>query len=144
MVESTVQQRPRPMDVTTPFTPLGIAPADRVVAPPRFSRRDEFVEPEAVVGTLSARVIRKHRRVEARPTRLHDLRTQTPALMPEKPVVIERARPRLRTQEPPLEVGPRDRAGQLGSAVNVAQITDAVISQLDRRLIAARERRGKI
>ena len=65
--------------------------------------------------------------------------------MPEKPVVIERAQPRVRArQEPALEAAPRERAWQRESVVDVAQITDAVISQLDRRLIAARERRGKI
>lgn len=146
MVGQTVPQRLHPMYRTRPSALFALTPANRVIAPPRFLRRDEVVESGAVVDAWSTLVLRKHRRVEElSPTHLHNLRAQTPVLMPEKPVVIERAQPRVRArQEPALEAAPRERAWQRESVVDVAQITDAVISQLDRRLIAARERRGKI
>jgi len=145
-------QRARSMTGDAPSSgPLVLSLANRVIGRPRLSRREEGSESETSVSVsgVSTRVMRKHRRVEERPFMRHPelAAKSTAAWVRDDPVVIKTQQPRLRTQgghESNSALEPRAVASQPQSAVNVAQITDAVIQQLDRRLIAARERKGRI
>jgi hypothetical protein len=99
--------------------------------------------------TLPERVLRKHRRIETRPLlRSRESTSQiVPALMPETSSVIHRApthRPAQQRFDTPTEPASREHSVRQAPNINVAQITDAVLQQLDRRLIAARERMGRI
>jgi hypothetical protein len=139
------------------------------IAPPRISRlvpgnigsvlprphrpiaqsRSEQDKWESVSESLPERVVRKHRRIEARvflqPRGLAPQIFAAPT--PEEPAVSHttlarrRAQPRL---EEPTESPRRPHSAPQASNINVAQITDAVLQQLDRRLIGARERMGRI
>ncbi|HKV78335.1 MAG TPA: hypothetical protein VJP02_09360 [Candidatus Sulfotelmatobacter sp.] len=99
--------------------------------------------------SIARRLPRQYRRVEdcSFARGLNSSEKSTPSLVSGPSVVVDRPRPRVQ----------RDSAGGLGSAgerkdpiaqpqlnTNVTQITDAVLKQLDRRLVAARERMGRI
>jgi hypothetical protein len=104
---------------------------------------------DLAVGSVPERIIRKHRRVEERAlARPGDpLATMVAANLPADTVISRPQHARLRQPQEsrtPIENGPRDRTSSPVSNVNVAQITEAVLQQLDRRLIAARERMGRI
>jgi len=97
--------------------------------------------------SLPERVIRKLRRLEERP--LHHARqaaVKRPAAPAQEgaPGVQRSRRGSYAEVEPSFEAHTPSRAAQQPTAVNVAQITDAVLQQLDRRLVAARERVGRI
>jgi hypothetical protein len=129
-----------------PSSPLTLSLANRIPRQQRSARRDEGVE-AVTVNDVSTRVMRKHRRVEERPfMRVRDLPGRVaPAPVAENPVVIERPRPRLAAKhKSSSELEARNGVLQADRAVNVAQVTDEVLRQLDRRLVAARERRGRI
>lgn len=103
----------------------------------------------AAVNGIPNRLAKKYSRFDQRPvTDVQRLPAKSPAAAPaEAPIMIDRSQPRLRPEvgkQDISEVGRRTPAVQLESAPNVAQITDAVLKQLDRRLIAARERMGRI
>jgi hypothetical protein len=110
-------------------------------------RWSESVEPDQGAISLPQRLMRKHRRVEERPfLRPRDLKPMiAPPPTPEEPAVVHRTRRQVRQGfDAQPEAAPRQRALPPAPGVNVAQITDAVMQQLDRRLIAARERMGRI
>ena len=109
------------------------------------SRPDES-DPSA--AALSERVMRRHRRVEARPfVQARGAAPQiSPAPAPEPPVVVHRTlarRPAQRFDES-IQSDPRQQSAPQAPNIHIGQITDAVLQQLDRRLIAARERMGRI
>jgi hypothetical protein len=103
---------------------------------------------DASAATLPEIVMHKHRRVEARPV------VQPPGVAPrtasapapEPPAVIHRTLTRRPAQgfEELMESDPRRHSARQEPNINLAQITDAVLQQLDRRLIAARERVGRM
>ncbi len=118
-----------------------------------FARRTlrslQVQESEPDLTNIPAQVQRRHRRIEQRPfLRPGDSADSLPSLRTAEPrVVIEKPRPRIlaRTQnEPSPEPKPISRASQPGPPINIGQITDAVLQRLDRRLVAARERMGRI
>jgi hypothetical protein len=120
--------------------------------PPLFARRTlrslQAQESETDPTNIPAQVQRRHRRIEQRPfLRPGDSTDPLPALRTAgPPVVIEKPHPRIpaRTQnEPSPDPKPISRASQPGPPLNIGQITDAVLQQLDRRLVAARERVGR-
>lgn len=105
--------------------------------------------PESVSESLPERVARKHRRIEARP--FMQPRGLAPQIFaaptPEEPAVSHTTLARRRTQQrfaEPVESPTRPHSAPQAPNINVAQITDAVLQQLDRRLIGARERMGRI
>jgi hypothetical protein len=140
-------QRTRPLHGDAiPSRALLLSLANRILVRRRPVRQEEVTE-EVRVNDVSTRVMRKHRRVEERPfMRVRDLTGRlAPAPAAENPVVIERPRPRLAAKhKPSSELEPRNGVSQADRAVNMAQVTDEVLRQLDRRLVAARERRGRI
>jgi hypothetical protein len=102
---------------------------------------------DAVVG----RIVQRHRRVEepALPWSLTSAeKKRTPGLALVEPLLAaEKLGPRVRRQSDgrfASAVTRIDPTAQAESAVNVERITDAVLMQLDRRLVAARERMGRI
>ena len=105
--------------------------------------------PDSAVLDMPARMTRKHRRVEQRLyPRIDDLATTT-ELRPTAANTITLRKPHshqpVAEYEAPLAKLERMAASpQAEREVNVARITDEVLKQLDRRLIAARERRGRI
>lgn len=116
------------------------------VAERRTGRRSRVVT-EDEAPTLPERVIRRLRRVEERP--LHPARQAAvrmpAATTPEEAPAARRQRRDVSPQgEPSFETHTAGRHAQQPAAVNVGQITDAVLQQLDRRLLAARERMGRI
>jgi len=124
-------------------SPMSLAlPPVRRKSPQASSQSDEDDSPAA---TLRERVLRKHRRIETRPfmtARLGTSQSRSAAIS-EIPTLIHRtpAQPRI---NPLSESTPRQHSAPQAPNINVAQITDAVLQQLDRRLIAARERMGRI
>jgi len=103
----------------------------------------------AAVNGLPDRVVKKHRRLEQRP--VTDVQTppaKVPGVPPgEAPTMVDKSLPRLRREAAKQSVsegGRRTPVVQPEPVPNVAQITDAVLKQLDHRLIAARERMGRI
>jgi hypothetical protein len=129
--------------VSSPETSLASMPSGRATIQP--TRQPSQSDSAA---TLPDRVLRNHRRVEARPfLRARDAAPQIlPSAVPEEPAVIHRtpARRRVRQFDSPTEPAPRQHIAPQAPHIDVAQITDAVLQQLDRRLIAARERMGRI
>ena len=105
-------------------------------------------ESDSAATALPERVLRRHRRIEARPFLQPRGLVPQVAVAPtlEEPAAIHRAPSRRRAQQvdPPAEAEQRPRSAAQAPNINVAQITDAVLQQLDRRLIAARERMGRI
>ena len=106
-------------------------------------------KPESVSESLPERVVRKHRRIEARPfLQPRGLAPQiVPASTPEELAVSHTTLARRLAQqrlEEPIESPTRPHSAPQAPNINVAQITDAVLQQLDRRLIGARERMGRI
>jgi hypothetical protein len=96
--------------------------------------------------SLPYRITLQHRRVEEDPLArgLKSEGKKTPSLLPDLPLAVENPQLRVRRKSAGDTVSPgerRDHAGQ--PEVNVTQIADAVLQQLDRRLIAARERMGR-
>lgn len=119
--------------------PLQLVGADRI---PRLPLNE-------TAESIARRLPRQYRRVEdfSFARGLNSREKSTPSLLSGPSVVVDRTRPRVQ----------QDSAGGIGSAgerrdpiaqpqlnTNVAQITDAVLKQLDRRLVAARERMGRI
>ena len=108
------------------------------------------IEDGSVATDMPSRVARKHRRIEhhawprpedsvlpseawpvvANPRRVHESRWRQPAVDAEIPTRLPQMKTAAHTQAEPV--------------INVARITDEVIKQIDRRFIAARERRGRI
>ena len=135
IVRSTHQQ-------TTSSWFLRLAPAYR-----DFALRNEPIS--AIAGPVSRtsdRIVRQHRRVEERSLALDSANKKTmPNEFFETPVFAERSRPAGKLSGNVAgHAETRNVGAQVGAAVNVAQITDAVLKQIDRRLVAARERMGKI
>ena len=135
IVRSTHQQ-------TTSSWFLRLAPAYR-----DFALRNEPIS--AIAGPVSRtsdRIVRQHRRVEERSLVLDSGNKRTmPNQVFETPVFAERSRPAGKLSGNAAgHAETRNVGAQVGAAVNVAQITDAVLKQIDRRLVAARERMGKI
>lgn len=98
---------------------------------------------------ILAPVERKHRRLEQRPFLKPRDAADEPRLVaaPEDLTVVAKSRPRVpaaATSESSFSAKPRVSTARPEFPVNIGQITDAVLQQLDRRLVAARERMGKI
>ncbi len=111
---------------------------------------DCVIEDGSVATDMPSRVARKHRRIEhyawprpedsvlpseawsvtANPRRAHEPQWRQPAVEAE-----------ISTCLPPMKTATHTQAEPV---INVARITDEVIKQIDRRFLAARERRGKI
>lgn len=114
---------------------------------PRPSQAVDFTPPMRDIPT---QVQRRHRRLEQRPfLSVRDAASPpSPVEIAEHPDVVRKLRPRAPAcvidEERPVQAKSRGRTAQPDSPVNVAQITDAVLQQLDRRLIAARERMGRM
>jgi hypothetical protein len=112
----------------------------------RTSGRPHFVT-EDEAPSLPERVIRKLRRLEERPfhhARQAAVRMLAAPTPEESPAVHRHWRDFSPQAEPSFEARTAGRAVKQPAAVNVAQITDAVLQQLDRRLVSARERMGRI
>jgi hypothetical protein len=97
--------------------------------------------------SLPHRIMLQRRRVEedsvARALKSEGKKTQS--LLSELPVTVENPQLRVRRKAAGDSVSPAERRDYDGRPeVNVTQIADAVLQQLDRRLIAARERMGRI
>lgn len=108
------------------------------------------IEDGSVATDMPARMVRKHRRLEhqawphpedsvvpsqawpvaANARKIHETQWRQPAIDDEVPTRSPQMRTVTHAQADPV--------------INVARITDEVIKQIDRRFIAARERRGKI
>jgi hypothetical protein len=112
----------------------------------RFARY-EAAEGEPSTRDVVSRIAKRHRRVEERLALDRQGHAQGATRIPEAEMTLVDNSPRV-TQQPtrqpmtPIESGTRLCRPQ--PVVDVAQITDEVVKQLDRRLIAARERRGRI
>jgi hypothetical protein len=122
--------------------PVKFVPAER--RSPLWS--NELLHLYATSSTPS-RVVQQHRRVEDRTIALDSSSSKkiAPTRFFEAPVLIERPRSRTSGDSDLMPgVDRREPVTQPGPAVNVTQITDAVLKQLDRRLVAARERMGRI
>jgi hypothetical protein len=126
-------------------TPLVLSPRHRGAA----HGTNDFEESDSTAAIRPEGVLRRHRRVETRPFAfpreaaphiLPTLSTDVPATVHLSPARRSAAQ-RFDGQE---EAGTRRSASPQAPQVNLTQITDAVLQQLDRRLIAARERMGRI
>jgi hypothetical protein len=99
-------------------------------------------------AALSPRVLRKYRRIESRPfVASHGKALEiVAATAEEQPATIHRElrRNRVRQIDFQTEAPLRPQAVPQPPVINVTQIADAVLQQLDRRFIAARERMGRI
>jgi hypothetical protein len=120
-------------------------PLQRVLLDNSFGspRREAFGLRDA--ESLPYRVARQHRRVEegSFARALNGPAKRTPSPLSELPSVMENPQPRVgRRAVPGSPTERRDPASQ--PDMNVTQIADAVLKQLDRRLVAARERMGRI
>lgn len=101
------------------------------------------------VGDIPAQVQKRHRRLEKRlflrpPEATDQFRSTS---ISEHPVVVEKSKPRNSApadHTTQFERKPRSRISTPEPPVNIGQITDAVLKQLDRRLVAARERMGRV
>ncbi len=130
-----------------PPASLLIPIAKRALVQPWLSLREEGDALELGPRNMPARVTRKHRRVEERPyLHVHEVSARNePILMPAHPITLERPRVLQPAQEYQSSKFERTAARrQAEPAVNVARITHEVLKQLDRRLVAARERMGRI
>jgi len=95
---------------------------------------------------LPHRVVRQHRRVEedSLARALKSEERKAPSLPSEIPLAVENPQFLIRRKSAGDSVPPAARRDSAAHPkVNVAQIADAVLQQLDRRLIAARERMGR-
>ena len=132
-----------------PPAPLVLPMARRPLVQPWLSPPEEGDELDLGTRDMPARVTRKHRRVEGRPyPRVHDLTAKNePALMPANRFTLEKPwlpQPAQEYQSPTSKFERTAARSQPEPAVNVARITDEVLKQLDKRLVAARERMGRI
>lgn len=95
----------------------------------------QFDDDNFSAATLSDRLLRKHRRVEVQP--FFSSRAMGSQSVPAH---------RQAQQRPIAETESTSRQNSVPQApnINVAQITDAVLQQLDRRLVGARERMGRM
>jgi len=98
---------------------------------------------------IPAQVRRRHRRMEQRHfLRVHDDAHEPPPVQLAKhPDVVRKSWSRVPERaddQATIESGSRGRVARSDPPVNIAQITDAVLQQLDRRMVAARERMGRI
>jgi hypothetical protein len=131
---------------TTASGALAFGQLPLCLAEGRTSRRPHFVT-EGEAPSLPERVIRKLRRLEERPfhhARQAAVRMLSVPMPEESPAAHRRRRDPDQQAEPSFEAHAASGAAQQPAAVNVAQITDAVLQQLDRRLVSARERMGRI
>jgi len=124
-------------------------PASSVVQSAIRPLHSVFAESDPEIGDIPARVQHRHRRVEQRPFLCSgDFADRLPTLRnAEQPVVVDKSQLRIRARaddELPFGHKPRGRASPAEPPVNIGRITDAVLQQLDRRLVAARERVGRI
>jgi hypothetical protein len=107
--------------------------------------RDESDDPAPSPVGMALRIRRKHQRVEEHGFRFRrDLVIEEPRL-PVSEMTL--AASRSSRPQPDTKVRVETAGGAVSQAkpvLNTAQLTDEVLKQLDRRLIAARERRGKI
>jgi hypothetical protein len=65
----------------------------------------------------------------------------------ERPDVVRKSRLQVSAdvdEEAAIESRPGARVARPNAPVNIAQVTDAVLQQLDRRMVSARERMGRI
>ena len=132
-----------------PSVPAVLSRAKRALVQPWLRPREEGDMPNSRLGDMPGRVTRKHRRVEQRAYPLGDdlVVTNMPRPVMADSVTLggSRFREPVQEYEPPVaKREPSVARLQPEPAVNVARITDEVLKQLDRRLIAARERRGRI
>ena len=114
---------------------------------PRMSTSPE--EADLFAAPFVERLLRRHRRIESQPfLRIRESPSQILASpTPENPTVAHRMqarRPSPQHFDGPTEPAPRQHSIVPAPHINMTQITDAVLQQLDRRLIAARERMGRI
>jgi hypothetical protein len=100
----------------------------------------------AVEDGIPARVPRQYRRVEdqALARSLASAEKRTPPAPSDARVAFAIPRPPLRREMNRSASSPERKDPAMQPEMNVAQITDAVLKQLDRRLVAARERMGRI
>lgn len=117
--------------------------AHRAIRPPQSHASESSPE----IADIPTQVQKRHRRLEQRLfLRPPDGADQFPStLVP--PAVFEKLTPRASARaaiESPFEPKPQSRISPSQPPVNIGLITDAVLQQLDRRLVAARERMGRI
>lgn len=130
-------------------TPVFSPVSERGLIQPRLSPQDEVDEPDSGALTIPAHVARKHRRVEPCPYALVHEGVALSQTMPMSSETMKRQKPgvlqRAQQYQPPGSHYERFPArSQQEPALNVSRITDEVLKQLDRRLVAARERMGRI
>ena len=126
-------------------TLLALSPVRR--ATPQSNRLQEEFDPAS--APLPERVLRKLRRIEARPfLRSREAASQIQAVLSPEPVAVIHRSPARRSAphrfDEVMEAASRQQSAPQAPQMNLAQITDAVLQQLDRRLIGARERMGRI
>ena len=115
----------------------------------RLPRMSSSQEEDLSAGPLVERFLHRHRRIESQPfvrAREGSSLVLVPPI-PEFPTVVHRMparRPSSQRFDGATEPAPRQHSIVPSPNINMTQITDAVLQQLDRRLIAARERMGKI
>jgi len=110
----------------------------------KFWRHDiDDSEPQSVVGRIGQkhRRVEEYRLIERRELHLKRDEMQIPG---STTVLAERPQSRPRARRLALEDEPRSARPAAQPVVDATRITDEVLKQLDRRLVAARERMGKI
>lgn len=138
-----------PSSDAMPAAPAVLSGAKRALVQPWLRPWEKGDGPDSRLGDMPGRVMRKHRRVEQRAYPPGGDFVVTNMLRPVMTEAVTLAGPRFSkpAQEYEAPVAKREPSVahlQPEPAVNVTRITDEVLKQLDRRLIAARERRGRI
>jgi hypothetical protein len=101
---------------------------------------------ESKPSLLAMRVVRQLQRVETRGIGEQSAAELVTSPVPaaERVFAIAQANPRKQRLEAVEESLPERRNARPAPEINVAQLTEQVLNQLDRRLVAARERMGRI
>ena len=119
---------------------MRMAPVDRDFT----VRRAPLSVGTGAMNDAPERIVRQRLRVEDRSLTLESVsKNSTSSPFLNVPAFIERSWTPFKGKAAPHAERLED-VTQPSTAVNVAQITDAVLKQIDRRLVAARERMGKI
>jgi hypothetical protein len=146
-VKSIVREFLHAEDGSISYSPrLSSSIAHRSIRRQRAQAAD--FEPETI--GIPAQVQRRHRRLEQRSfLSMRDVApSPSPIEIAERPDVVRKPRPqtppRAADEEAPAQSKLRNRPTRPDPPISIPQITDAVLQQLDRRLVAARERMGRI
>ena len=129
----------------------GAAPAASIFAPrpPRVLTvvQPDFPQSGAEAGSDAGRVIRRHARTEDLHVAASRAASPILALAPQSEIAATVEQRPLRSFKPQLsesESAPRVPAAIPEIPFNITRVTDEILKQLDRRIVAARERMGRM